>query len=59
MAFTTSSIPVPRRRELSRAAARLLTSAGNILVFAIAALGVAGVALAAVAVFGGAVVDAL
>jgi NAD/NADP transhydrogenase alpha subunit len=59
MAFTTSSIPVPRRREFSRAAALLLTIGGNILVFAIAALGVAGVALAAVAVFGGAVVDAL
>ena len=52
MVSTTSTIPVTRRRELSPAAALLLTIGGNILVVAIAALAVAGVAIAAVAVFG-------
>ena len=52
MASTTSTIPLPRHRELSTAAALLLTIGGNILVVTIAAIGVAGVAAAAVAVFG-------
>ena len=52
MVSTTSAIPVTRHRELSAATALLLTIGGNILVVTIAALGVAGVAAAAVAVFG-------
>jgi len=59
MAGTTSTIPFPRRRELSPIAAALLTIGGNILVVAIAAVALAGVALAAVAVFGGSILDAL
>jgi len=52
MTSTTSTVPVTRHRELSTAAALLLTIGGNILVITIAAIGVAGVAAAAVAVFG-------
>jgi len=59
MASTTSTIPTARRRELSAAAALMLTIGGGILVIAIAALAAAGVALAAVAVFGSSVLDAL
>ena len=55
---TTSSIPLPHR-ELSRAAAVLLTIGGNILVVAIAALGIAGVGAAAVVVFGSELLAAL
>ncbi|MFC8680380.1 hypothetical protein ACFT30_02585 [Microbacterium ureisolvens] len=59
MASTTSSIPVRHRRELSSAAALLLAIGGNILVVGIAALAMAGVAVAAVAVFGAGILDAL
>lgn len=59
MALSTSSIPVSARRELSPVAALLLTIGGNIVVVAIATLAVLGVGAAAVAVFGGAVLDAL
>ncbi len=52
MTSTTSTVPVARHRELSTAAALLLTIGGNIVVVTIAAIGVAGVAAAAVAVFG-------
>ena len=52
MTSTTSAVPVTRHRELSTAAALLLTIGGNIVVVTIAAIGVAGVAAAAVAVFG-------
>lgn len=52
MATTTSSVRLPRRRELSPAAAALLTIGGNILILAIVGLAVAGVGIAAVAVFG-------
>lgn len=52
MVSTSSTIPVTRRRELSATAALLLTIGGNILVVTIAALAVAGVAVAALAVFG-------
>lgn len=59
MASTTSSVPIRHRRELSPAAAVLLTIGGNILVVAIAAAGVAGIAVAGVAVFGAQLVDLL
>jgi len=52
MTSTTSTVPAARHRELSTAAALLLTIGGNILVVAIAAVGVAGVAAAAALVFG-------
>ncbi|MBD3942112.1 hypothetical protein IF188_10425 [Microbacterium sp. NEAU-LLC] len=52
MATTTSSVRIARHRELSPVAAALLTIGGNILVLAIAGFAVAGVGLAAVAVFG-------
>lgn len=52
MVTTTSPVRLPRRRELSPAAAALLTIGGNILVLAIVGLAVAGVGIAAVAVFG-------
>jgi hypothetical protein len=58
MAATTASIPV-RRRELSTAAALLLTIGGNVLVVAIAALGVIGVGVAAAVVFGSELLAAL
>lgn len=51
MTATTSSTPLPRHRELSPVGAALLAIAGNILVVAIAAASVVGVAIAAVAVF--------
>ncbi|WP_203581624.1 hypothetical protein [Microbacterium hibisci] len=59
MVTTTSPIPVRRHRELSPAAALLLTIGGNILVVGIAALAMAGVAVAAVAVFGAGILEAL
>ena len=52
MVTTTSTVRLPRRRELSPAAAALLTIGGNILILAIVGLAVAGVGIAAVAVFG-------
>lgn len=52
MTSTTSTVRVTRRREMSPAAALLLAIGGNILVVAIAAIGVAGVAAAAALVFG-------
>lgn len=55
---TTSSVPVPHR-ELSPVAALLLTVGGNILVVAIAALGVVGVGAAAIVVFGSELLAAL
>ena len=51
MTATTSSTPIVRR-EMSPTAALLLTIGGNVLVIAIAAVGAAGMAIAAVAVFG-------
>ncbi|WP_426322168.1 hypothetical protein [Microbacterium sp. E-13] len=59
MVTTTSSLPDARRRELSPAVAALLAIGGNILVVGIAAFGLAGVAVAAMAVFGAGVLDAL
>ena len=59
MALTTSSLPLSRRREQPAAAARLLTIGGHIRVVANAPSAVGGMAVAAVAVFGGAVLDAL
>lgn len=55
---TTSSTPIPRR-DLSPTVALLLTIGGNVLVVAIAALGIVGVGIAAVAVFGPHVLAAL
>lgn len=55
---TTSPSPVPRR-GISPAAAALLTIGGNVLLVAIAALGVVGIAGAAVVVFGPQVLAAL
>lgn len=48
---TTSSTPIPRR-DMSPTIALLLTIGGNVLVVAIAALGIVGAGIAAVAVFG-------
>lgn len=59
MASTTSTAPTTRPRELSPAAALLITIGGNILVVTIAAAAVAGVVLAAIAVFGAGLFDAL
>jgi hypothetical protein len=59
MTATTSPIRLPHRREISPLAALLLTIAGNILVLTIAALAVAGVAVAAALVFGPQVMNAL
>jgi len=56
---STTTIPIRRHRELSAAAALLLTIGGNILVVGIAAVAVAGVAVAAVMVFGAGILDAL
>ena len=55
---TTSSTPIPRR-DISPAVVLLLTIGGNVLVVAIAALGIVGVGIAAVAVFGPHVLAAL
>lgn len=55
---TTSSTPIPRR-DISPTVALLLTIGGNVLVVAIAALGIVGVGIAAVAVFGPHVLAAL
>ena len=51
MTATTASTPIVRR-EMSPTAALLLTIGGNVLVIAIAAVGAAGMAIAAIAVFG-------
>jgi hypothetical protein len=59
MTATTSPIRLARRREISAGGALLLTIAGNILVVAIAALAVAGVAVAAALVFGPQLLNAL
>ena len=59
MTATTSPIRLARRREISAGGALLLTIAGNILVVAIAALGAAGVAIAAALVFGPQILNAL
>jgi membrane-bound ClpP family serine protease len=59
MVTTTSAVRLPRRRELSPAAAALLTIGGNILVLGIIGLAVAGVGIAAVAVFGAQLLGAL
>jgi hypothetical protein len=59
MTSTSSPVPGTPRRELSSAAAALLTIGGSILVVGIAALGVAGIAIAALAVFGGSLLEAL
>lgn len=59
MTSSTSTIPLSRRHELSSTAALLLTIGGNILVIAIGALAVAGVGIAAIAVFGAGLFDAL
>ncbi len=59
MVTTSSPLPDPRRRELSPALAGLLAIGGNILVVGIVAFGLAGVAVAAIAVFGAGVLDAL
>lgn len=59
MTATTSPIRLARRREISAGGALLLTIAGNILVVAIAALAVAGVAVAAALVFGSQLLNAL
>lgn len=55
---TTSSTPLPRR-DIPPTVALLLTIGGNVVVVAIAALGIAGVGIAAVAVFGPHVLAAL
>lgn len=55
---TTSSTPIPRR-DMSPTIALLLTIGGNVLVVAIAALGIVGAGIAAVAVFGPNVLAAL
>ena len=52
MASTTSTVPIPHRREVSPAAALLLPIGGNILMIFISALAAAGVAVAAIVVFG-------
>lgn len=52
MVTTTSAVRLPRRRELSPVTAALLTIGGNILILTIIGLAVAGVGIAAVAVFG-------
>ncbi|MDQ2697735.1 MAG: hypothetical protein M3Y46_02990 [Actinomycetota bacterium] len=49
---TTSSMRVTRRREIPPVAALLLTIGGNMLALAIVAVGLAGAAIAAFAVFG-------
>lgn len=49
---TTSSIRVGRRHELPPVAALLLAIGGNMLAAAIVAVGLVGVAVAALAVFG-------
>jgi hypothetical protein len=59
MTATTSPIRLARRREISAGGALLLTIAGNILVVAIAAVGAAGVAIAAALVFGSQILNAL
>jgi len=59
MVTTTSSARLPRHRELSPTAAALLTIGGNILVLAIVGLAVAGVGIAAVAVFGAQLLSSL
>ena len=59
MVTTTSSIPTGRRHQLSTAAALLLTIGGNILVIGIAAVALVGVGVAALAVFGPVIFDAL
>ena len=59
MTATTSPIRLAHRRELSRGGALLLTIAGNILAVAIAAIGAAGVAIAAAVVFGPQILNAL
>jgi hypothetical protein len=59
MTATTSPIRLARRREISAGGALLLAIAGNILVVAIAALAVAGVAVAAALVFGPQLLNAL
>ena len=56
---STSSFPTARRRELSPVAAMLLAIGGNMLAIAIAAVGIVGIAVAAFAVFCGAILEAL
>ena len=59
MTATTSPIRLARRREISAGGALLLTIAGTILFLAIAAVGAAGVAIAAAVVFGPQILSAL